>query len=179
MKITLGFLLLRDELAGCFQNMLSLFLFLNSNSRSHHHLGFLFPSSVFTSSNPSYSPTSITYFCVFFFFPGFLGPHLRHMEVPRLGVESRDAAASLCHSHVRHEPHLWLTPQLTATQDPSPTERGLGMEPKSSWILTHNRNSSTACLIMLLSLLWSYEPRHQPAFAWTLLCIFLIFSFES
>ena len=67
MKITLGFLLLRDELAGCFQNMLSLFLFLNSNSRSHHHLGFLFPSSVFTSSNPSYSPTSITYFCVFFF----------------------------------------------------------------------------------------------------------------
>ena len=38
----------------------------------------------------------------------------------------RAVAAGLRHSHgnARSEPHLQPTPQLTATQDPQPTERG-------------------------------------------------------
>ena len=53
----------------------------------------------------------------FFFFLFFLGLHLRHMEVLRPGVKS--------------ELHLQLTPQLAATPDPSPTERGQG------WVQVH------------------------------------------
>ena len=47
------------------------------------------------------------FFCFFFFF---LGPHLRHMEVPRLGVESE------LHSNVGSELGLRPTPQLTSRQ---------------------------------------------------------------
>ena len=41
-------------------------------------------------------------------------------------------AASLHHSHsnARSEPRLRPTPQLTATLDPSPTERGKGWNPQ-------------------------------------------------
>ena len=42
---------------------------------------------------------------LFFFFFDFLGPHMWHMEVPRLGVESA-VAASLCRSNVGLELHL-------------------------------------------------------------------------
>ena len=52
---------------------------------------------------------------LFFFFLYFLGPHPRHMEVPRLGVES--------------ELQLQPTPQLTATPDPPSTEGGKGLNP--------------------------------------------------
>ena len=50
--------------------------------------------------------SSVIFFNVilFFFFFGFLGPHPRHVEVPRLGVSS--------------EPNLRPIPQLTATPDP-------------------------------------------------------------
>ena len=43
----------------------------------------------------------------------FLGPHLRHMEVPRLGVEL--------------ELQLLATPQLMEMPDPPPTEPGQGI----------------------------------------------------
>ena len=67
-----------------------------------------------------------TYTQVYFFFC-FLGPHLRHMEVPRLGVElERQLLAYAMHSKVGSEPHLQPTPQLMATPDPSPTEQGHG-----------------------------------------------------
>ena len=46
----------------------------------------------------------------------FLGLHLWHVEVPRLGVES--------------ELRLWPAPQLVATLDPSPTEQGQGSDPR-------------------------------------------------
>ena len=51
------------------------------------------------------------YFFLFFFsffLSVFLGLHLRHVEVPRLGVQSELQAAGLHHSHsnVRSEPHL-------------------------------------------------------------------------
>jgi len=50
----------------------------------------------------------------------FLGPHPRHMEVPRLGALIRAVAASLHHSHSNagSKPRLQPTPQLTATPDP-------------------------------------------------------------
>ena len=53
-----------------------------------------------------------------FFF--FLGPHPRHMEVPRLGGLIGAAAASLSqsHSNAGYEPRLQPTPQLTAMLDP-------------------------------------------------------------
>ena len=51
------------------------------------------------------------------------------------------------HSNARFEPHLWPTPQLTATPDPQPTEgdQGLNLRPDGCWSdlfpLSHNRNS--------------------------------------
>ena len=74
----------------------------------------------------------IAFFLSFFllFFAFFLGPHSPHMEVPRLGVESElqllaDATAIATGS----EPRLQCTPQVTATPDPQPTERGQGLNP--------------------------------------------------
>ena len=52
----------------------------------------------------------------------FLGLYLRHMEVPRLGVELA-TAASLYHSHSNSRSEPCLPPalqQLTATLDPNP-----------------------------------------------------------
>ena len=54
-------------------------------------------------------------FIYLFVFLPFLGPLPRHMEVPRLGVES-DLRQS--HSNVGSEPHLRPIPQLAATPDP-------------------------------------------------------------
>ena len=46
----------------------------------------------------------------------FLGPHPPHMEVPRLGVESKLQLPA--HSNTRSEPHFQPTPQLTPMPDP-------------------------------------------------------------
>ena len=48
-------------------------------------------------------------FCVVFF--GLLGPHWRHMDVPRLGFQIRAAVAGLHHSHsnLGSEPRLQST----------------------------------------------------------------------
>ena len=56
----------------------------------------------------------------FFVFLPFLGPLLRHMEVPRLRGPIGAIAAGLyqSHSNVGSEPHPQPTPQLTATPDP-------------------------------------------------------------
>ena len=51
---------------------------------------------------------SFSFVVVVFFFL-FLGPHLQHMEIPRLGVELElQLPAGLCHSHsdARSKPHL-------------------------------------------------------------------------
>ena len=66
----------------------------------------LFP--LLASSNPTYHSKAIyssKLFFFFFFFSVFLGPHLWHMEVPRLGVKS--------------EPRLPAYATATATWDPS------------------------------------------------------------
>ena len=60
----------------------------------------------------------VVLFCIFVL----LGLHLRHMEVPRLGVELA-TAASLYHSHSNSRSEPCLPPalqQLTATLDPNP-----------------------------------------------------------
>ena len=63
--------------------------------------------------------TSLT-FLSFFFFLVFLGLHLQHMEVPRLGGLIGAVATGLHHSHsnVGSELHLQPTPQLAAKLDP-------------------------------------------------------------
>ena len=69
--------------------------------------------------------------CFLFVFV-FLGPHPpQHMEVPRPGVKLQLAVAGLHHSHsnVGSGLHLWSIPQLMATLDPQPTERGQGSNP--------------------------------------------------
>ena len=58
-------------------------------------------------TSPSFSaylPSGRQSLTSFLFCFGFLGPNLRHMEVPRLGVKS--------------EPHLQPMPQLMAMLDP-------------------------------------------------------------
>ena len=60
-------------------------------------------------------------FFFFFFFLFFLRPHLRHMEVPRLGVNKEPqlpAYTTATDSNARSEPHVRPTPWLTATPDP-------------------------------------------------------------
>ena len=71
-------------------------------------------------------------FFFFFFFFGFLGPHSKHMEGPRLGVQSE--LWSLAYTTVtptqESEPHLQPTPQLMATPDPLTNEQGQGSNPQ-------------------------------------------------
>ena len=57
-----------------------------------------------------------------FLFFDFLGPHLQHMEVCRLGVQSElqlPAYTTVC-SNARSKPCLWPIPQLMAVQIPDP-----------------------------------------------------------
>ena len=51
-----------------------------------------------------YTPACLDAHCLFLFV--FLRPHLRCMEVPRLGVESELPLPTYSHSHVRSEPRL-------------------------------------------------------------------------
>ena len=54
---------------------------------------------------------------IFFFF-FFLGPHLHHMEVPRLGIGATAAGLHHSHSDAGSELRLRPTPQLMAMPDP-------------------------------------------------------------
>ena len=71
-----------------------------------------------SASNHSQNPINFLSFFHFFFF---LGPHLQHMKVPKLGVKSelQLLAFTRAHSHARSLTH-WARP---------------GLEPASSWIL--------------------------------------------
>ena len=78
----------------------------------------------------------------FFFFFGFLGPLLWHMEIPRLGGPVGAAAASLHHSHSNSgsQPCLWPTPQLMVTLDPDPLSEARDQNcifMGTSWIRFH------------------------------------------
>ena len=68
--------------------------------------------------------TTGTLFC-------FLGLYPWHLEVPRLGVELRAAAAGLHHCHSNTgKPHLWPTYTIAhSNTDPWPTEEGQGSNP--------------------------------------------------
>ena len=67
-------------------------------------------------------------FCFVF---SILGPHPPHYGSSQARGQIRALAAGLHHSHsnAESEPHLRSTPQLTATPDPWPTERGQGSNP--------------------------------------------------
>ena len=95
------------------------------------------------------SPWQPLFYFVFCLFACFLGLHLQHMEVSRLGGQIWAAAASPRHSHsnARPKPCLQPTPQLRATPDPQPTERSQRANPHShghqsdSSPLSHNGNA--------------------------------------
>ena len=82
-------------------------------------------------SGSSHIPLSYEAFSLFL---SFLGPHLWHREVPRLGGQIRAAAAGLCHSkagsslicdiHHSSWQHQILNPLM-----------GPGVQPTSLWIL--------------------------------------------
>ena len=72
-----------------------------------------------------------TYFC-------FLGLHVRHMEIPRLGVELElqllTYVTATATQDPGSEPHLWPTPQLMGNARSLTHWARPGIEPASSWI---------------------------------------------
>ena len=83
--------------------------------------------------------TEILFSDLILFFKNFLfrilGPHLWHMEVPRLGAnQSYGCWPSHSHSNLGSKLCLWPTPQLTEKLDPLPWPRP-GIKSASSWIL--------------------------------------------
>ena len=67
--------------------------------------------------NSSYSLALGNFYCfIFFFFFGFLGPHLQHMEVPRLGVklELQQPTYTTAHSNTGSLTH-WARPGIKPT----------------------------------------------------------------
>ena len=68
--------------------------------------------------------------CCFFAFLSFLGLHQRHMEVPRLGVESELYPPAYARAAAMWDLIRVCDLQLTATPDPQPTEQGQGMNPQ-------------------------------------------------
>ena len=73
-----------------------------------------------TSRNRKWLREKNIIFTLFTYLFAFLGLHLRHMELPRLGGLIRATAAGLHHSHSNSRSKLQLQPmpQLTATLDP-------------------------------------------------------------
>ena len=83
-----------------------------------------------TEVHVQYSVNSPDFFCFCFF--AFLGPHLQHVEVPRLGVEIRATTTA-----TQDPSHVCNLHPSTATPGPQPTERGQGSNPHlmdTSWI---------------------------------------------
>ena len=81
--------------------------------------------------NTHYKIYYIYLYCIY------LGPHLWHMDVPRLGVES-ELHLLACTSATGNrglELHLWPTPHLMATSDHLTHWARPGIKPTSSWIL--------------------------------------------
>ena len=72
------------------------------------------------------NPLSEIYY-LFIFFALLLGPHLRHMDVPRLGVISELQLLAYTTATAMQDLHLRPTPQIMATLDPQPTEQGHGL----------------------------------------------------
>ena len=107
-------------------------------------------------------------FLFFFFFLlfCFLGPHPRHTEVPRLGVES--------------ELQLPIYTTATAMLDPQPTERGQGSnEPTSSGILVRFVSAAPqqerhTCFYSYRNFIVLKPGRHQGLLILHLKCITII-----
>ena len=89
----------------------------NAGSLTHWVIPGMEPVSLwmlirFVSTEPQKELLQLFYFILFVVFSVFLGLHLQHVEVPRLGSNR-----SCCHQPI---------PQLTATPDPQHTEQGQG-----------------------------------------------------
>ena len=98
------------------------------------------------------SPCSYMCFCCCLFV--FLGPHLQHMEVSRLGVKLELHLPGLHHSHsnTRSKLSLRTTPWLTAMPDPWPTEQGQGYNQHPHGYLSdplplHHDGNSCVCFL--------------------------------
>lgn len=74
----------------------------------------------------------LLYLFHFTYFISSLGRHLRHSGSSQARGRTGAPAASRHYSHnnAGSEPHLQPTPQLVATPDPQPTERGQGSSPQ-------------------------------------------------
>ena len=70
----------------------------------------------------------------FFFFGAAPTAYGSSQARDRIGAIAAGLHHSHSHSHARSKPCLQPIPQLTATQDPQPTELGQGSNPTSSWI---------------------------------------------
>ena len=111
---------------------------------SVNYIKYFFPEQWWVLPCPSSDTAASTVLFLFFFFKG---PHLWHMEAPRLGVESglqlpayttaKPDPSCVCDLH-------W---QLMAMPNPQPTEQGQGSNPhphgyqSGSPPLNYNRNS--------------------------------------
>ena len=72
-----------------------------------------------------------------FFFFFFLGPHLRHMKFPRLGVQLELQLLALHHSHSNIRSELCLQPNTTTHGNAGSLTQWArpGIEPATSWFL--------------------------------------------
>ena len=83
----------------------------------------------------SFSFFSFVFLFVFFFLV-FLGPHPRHMEVPRLGVESELQLLTYTTATAIRDPSMSATYTIAHSNAGSLAHwAGPGIEPASSWIL--------------------------------------------
>ena len=90
----------------------------------------------------------------FFFFSATPVAHESSQARGQIGAAATGPPHS--HSNAGSEPHPWPTPQVTATLDPQPTERGQGLNSRlhghqSGWLLlSHSGNSQTWALFRIL-----------------------------
>ena len=74
-------------------------------------------------------------FCLFVCLFCFLGPHLQHMEVPRVGVESEPQQPAYVIATATRDPSLICNLHHSSQQCRILNPLRPGMEPASSWIL--------------------------------------------
>ena len=88
--------------------------------------------SVLITTKNTYYQKYIWYWSFFLFFLFLLfraTPKAYEVSQPRGQIGAMAASLHHSHSNKGSKLHLWPTPQLTATPDPQPTERGQGLNP--------------------------------------------------
>ena len=96
----------------------------------------------------------IFYFFYFYFLLFRAAPMAYGVSQARGCIGATAAGLHHSHSNAGSNPHLWPIPQLTATLDPWPTERGQGSNPhphgyqSDLFLLRHNRNAHKLLFIV-------------------------------